>query len=61
MKSLCTYVVEDYMSSFESVDYVQTFKGLKMRFEQEKDRLTRKNTDRLILEKILLPNCICCK
>eukprot|EP00795_Rhopilema_esculentum_P003263 gene3263-1591_t len=46
VKSLCTYVVEDYMSSFESVDYVQTFKGLKMRFEQEKDRLTRKNTDR---------------
>ena len=46
VKSLITYVVEDYMSSFESVDYVQTFKGLKMRYDQERDRQNRKNMDR---------------
>ena len=46
MKSLINYVVEDYMPSFESVDYVQTFKGLKMRYDQERDRQNRKNMDR---------------
>ncbi|GAB6020626.1 Serine/threonine-protein phosphatase 4 regulatory subunit 3A [Chamberlinius hualienensis] len=39
IKSLCVYVVENFSKAFERVDYVQTFKALKLRYEQHQDRL----------------------
>ncbi|KAG5829933.1 hypothetical protein ANANG_G00320330 [Anguilla anguilla] len=38
MKSLTTHVVENYWKALEDVDYVQTFKGLKLRYEQQRQR-----------------------
>ncbi|XP_074643917.1 serine/threonine-protein phosphatase 4 regulatory subunit 3-like [Tubulanus polymorphus] len=37
-KSLVNHIVENYYKSFENVDYVQTFKALKIRYEQQMDR-----------------------
>jgi len=39
IKSLVTYVVEKQLKSFESVTYVQTFKMLRQRYDQQQDRL----------------------
>lgn len=39
MKSLCVHVVENFGKTFERVDYVQTFKALKLRYEQHQDRM----------------------
>uniref|UniRef100_A0A6Q2XTC4 Serine/threonine-protein phosphatase 4 regulatory subunit 3 n=1 Tax=Esox lucius TaxID=8010 RepID=A0A6Q2XTC4_ESOLU len=38
VKSLTAHIVENYWKSLEGVDYVQTFKGLKLRYEQQKER-----------------------
>eukprot|EP00794_Sanderia_malayensis_P020324 gene20324-22323_t len=46
IKSLCKYMVEDYLRFFDNVDYVQTFKGLKIKYDQEQDRLNDKAVDR---------------
>lgn len=39
IKTLCTYVIENFGKIFDDVDYVQTFKNLKMKYEQHQDRL----------------------
>merc|ERR1719188_757200 len=39
IKSLCSHVVENFSSSLDKITYVQTFKALKMRYEQNQDRL----------------------
>ncbi|XP_067122070.1 serine/threonine-protein phosphatase 4 regulatory subunit 3 [Centruroides vittatus] len=39
VKSLCTHVVEKYGKILDKVDYVQTFKSLRLRYEQHQDRL----------------------
>lgn len=39
MKELVKHVVENYGKFFETVDYVQTFKALKLRYEQQQDRV----------------------
>ena len=39
IKSLTSHIVENYYDSFEGVDYVQTFKTLKQRYEQQQDRM----------------------
>ena len=54
---MCTYAVEEYMETFDKVDYVQTFKGLKMRFEQERDRQNRKTIDRFLSFYLLCNSC----
>ena len=36
-KSLVKYVVENFWSTLETVDYVDTFKNLKLKHEQEKE------------------------
>ncbi|XP_013002418.2 serine/threonine-protein phosphatase 4 regulatory subunit 3B-like [Cavia porcellus] len=41
VKCLVAHVVEKFYKSFESIEYVQTFKNLKIKYEQEKDRLNR--------------------
>ncbi|KAK2497545.1 hypothetical protein MC885_000521 [Smutsia gigantea] len=38
IKSLVTYIVKKYYSALGSVEYVQTFKGLKIQYEQEEDQ-----------------------
>ncbi|KAJ8291189.1 hypothetical protein GJAV_G00022420 [Gymnothorax javanicus] len=38
LKTLTTHVVENYWKALEDVDYVQTFKGLKLRYEQQRER-----------------------
>lgn len=36
---MLSYVVETHAKSYEDVNYVQTFKNLKVRYEQQQDRL----------------------
>uniref|UniRef100_A0A674E1B6 Serine/threonine-protein phosphatase 4 regulatory subunit 3 n=1 Tax=Salmo trutta TaxID=8032 RepID=A0A674E1B6_SALTR len=38
VKSLTAHIVENYWKVLEDVDYVQTFKGLKLRYEQQRER-----------------------
>ncbi|XP_057315751.1 serine/threonine-protein phosphatase 4 regulatory subunit 3-B-like [Hydractinia symbiolongicarpus] len=45
IKSLCAYVVENHISAFENTTYVDTFSGLKTRYEQEKDRLKKNDCE----------------
>ncbi|KFV19006.1 Serine/threonine-protein phosphatase 4 regulatory subunit 3B, partial [Tauraco erythrolophus] len=42
IKSLIAHIVENFYNALESIEYVQTFKGLKTKYEQEKDRQTQK-------------------
>nr|XP_030733107.1 serine/threonine-protein phosphatase 4 regulatory subunit 3B isoform X4 [Globicephala melas] len=42
IKSLTTHIVENFYKALESIEYVQTFKGLKTKYEQEKDRQNQK-------------------
>ncbi|XP_078260995.1 serine/threonine-protein phosphatase 4 regulatory subunit 3B isoform X3 [Rhinoraja longicauda] len=39
IKSLTTHIVDNFYKALEHIEYVQTFKGLKLRYEQERDRL----------------------
>ncbi|XP_059766836.1 serine/threonine-protein phosphatase 4 regulatory subunit 3B-like [Balaenoptera ricei] len=38
IKSLVAHIVEEFYETLESIEYVQTFKGLKIEYEQEKYR-----------------------
>uniref|UniRef100_A0A8C9TYA2 Serine/threonine-protein phosphatase 4 regulatory subunit 3 n=1 Tax=Scleropages formosus TaxID=113540 RepID=A0A8C9TYA2_SCLFO len=38
IKSLIAHIVDNFYKALESIEYVQTFKGLKTRYEQEKNR-----------------------
>uniref|UniRef100_A0A8C1QNL6 Serine/threonine-protein phosphatase 4 regulatory subunit 3 n=1 Tax=Cyprinus carpio TaxID=7962 RepID=A0A8C1QNL6_CYPCA len=38
VKSLTAHIIENYWKGLEDVDYVQTFKGLKLRYEQQRER-----------------------
>uniref|UniRef100_A0A6Q2YGU1 Serine/threonine-protein phosphatase 4 regulatory subunit 3 n=1 Tax=Esox lucius TaxID=8010 RepID=A0A6Q2YGU1_ESOLU len=42
IKSLIAHIIDNYYKALESIEYVQTFKGLKGRYEQEKDRQTQR-------------------
>uniref|UniRef100_A0A1A8D5Q5 Serine/threonine-protein phosphatase 4 regulatory subunit 3 n=1 Tax=Nothobranchius kadleci TaxID=1051664 RepID=A0A1A8D5Q5_NOTKA len=42
IKSLIAHIVDNFYKALESIEYVQTFKGLKGRYEQEKDRQSQK-------------------
>ncbi|XP_072907125.1 serine/threonine-protein phosphatase 4 regulatory subunit 3B [Hemitrygon akajei] len=39
VKSLTTHIIDNFYKALEDIEYVQTFKGLKLRYEQERDRL----------------------
>ncbi|RXN03505.1 serine threonine- phosphatase 4 regulatory subunit 3B isoform X1 [Labeo rohita] len=41
IKSLIAHIVDNFYKALESIEYVQTFKGLKGRYEQEKERQSR--------------------
>ncbi|XP_027944460.1 serine/threonine-protein phosphatase 4 regulatory subunit 3B-like [Eumetopias jubatus] len=38
IKSLVAHIVEKFYKTLESIEYVQTFKGLKIKYEEEKDQ-----------------------
>ncbi|KAM4693776.1 serine/threonine-protein phosphatase 4 regulatory subunit 3B isoform 1-T1 [Discoglossus pictus] len=42
IKSLTSHIVDNFYKALESIEYVQTFKGLKTKYEQEKDRQNQK-------------------
>ena len=42
IKVLYSHVVENHLKAFDGVDYVPTFKALKLRYEQQQDRLKEK-------------------
>ncbi|XP_063985531.1 serine/threonine-protein phosphatase 4 regulatory subunit 3 [Diachasmimorpha longicaudata] len=50
IKSLCSHVVENFSKELETIDYVQTFKALKIKYEQHQDKL--KDRDRATLESV---------
>lgn len=50
IKTLCSHVVENYSKIFDEVDYVQTFKALKIRYHQHQDKKDR--------EKAALDRCV---
>ena len=37
IQSLVSYIVDNFWSTLETVDYVDTFKSLKLKHDQEKD------------------------
>lgn len=39
MKILINYIVEKFMSTLESVQYIGTFQSLKLKYDQERDRI----------------------
>ncbi|XP_039758043.1 serine/threonine-protein phosphatase 4 regulatory subunit 3 isoform X1 [Pararge aegeria] len=45
IKSLCSHVVENYGKILEDVEYVQTFKALKTRYEQHQDKLKERERE----------------
>ncbi|KAG5673697.1 hypothetical protein PVAND_003720 [Polypedilum vanderplanki] len=42
IKILCTYVVENFGKVFEEIQYVQTFKNLRSKYDQHQDRIKDK-------------------
>lgn len=50
IKSLCTYVVENFTKIFDEIEYVQTFKHLKARYDQHQEMLKERDKilDRLV-------------
>ncbi|GAB1302950.1 hypothetical protein APTSU1_001819100 [Apodemus speciosus] len=54
IKSLIANIVENFFIAFESIEYVQTFKGLKTKYEEEKkrERRVRRNLHNIIYQKI---------
>jgi hypothetical protein len=45
IKTLCSYVCKEYTSTFKNIEYVNTFKGLFLRVEQEIDRVRKKEEE----------------
>ncbi|XP_031221455.1 protein PPP4R3C-like, partial [Mastomys coucha] len=56
IKSLIVNIVEKFFMAFESIEYVQTFKGLKTKYEEEKKRKSRKRKN---LHSIIYPKMYC--
>ena len=42
LKTLISYVVDNFMTTLETVEYVETFRKLKLKHDQEKDRQENK-------------------
>lgn len=49
IKALCSYFVENFSKIFDDIQYVQTFKGLKTKYDQHQDRL--KDKDKVNLDR----------
>ncbi|KAE8738847.1 hypothetical protein FOCC_FOCC015679 [Frankliniella occidentalis] len=50
IKTLCIHVVENFSKVLDDIDYVQTFKSLKMRYDQHLDKI--KDRDRPSLDSV---------
>ncbi|XP_018322468.1 serine/threonine-protein phosphatase 4 regulatory subunit 3 [Agrilus planipennis] len=50
IKTLCSHVVENYGKSLDTICYVQTFKALKLRYDQHQDKL--KDLERNTLDSV---------
>lgn len=58
IKTLCSHVVENYGKRLDSICYVQTFKALKHRYDQQQDKLKERNSlDRLDCGVLLIGFC----
>ncbi|ERL91757.1 hypothetical protein D910_09083 [Dendroctonus ponderosae] len=44
IKTLCSHVVENYGRRLDDICYVQTFKALKLRYDQHQDKLKERNS-----------------
>jgi len=44
IKSLCSHVVENFSPTLDKITYVQTFKALKLRYDQHQDRMKDRNS-----------------
>jgi len=44
IKSLCSHVVENFSPTLDKITYVQTFKALKLRYDQHQDRLKERSS-----------------
>ena len=42
VKSLCVYVVDTFGKALEKIEYVQTFKCLRLRYNQQQERITER-------------------
>ncbi|TRY72392.1 hypothetical protein TCAL_08442 [Tigriopus californicus] len=47
IKSLCSHVVESFGPTLDKISYVQTFKALKLRYDQNQDRLRDRSQSQL--------------
>lgn len=54
IKSLLSHIVEKFYKRLEWIEYVQTFKSLKFKYEQEKDRKSQKSLNSMQSSKIFL-------
>lgn len=55
MKSLISYIAEKHLKELQKIDYVQTFIGIKQRYEQQKDREKHGGTANSV-ESVMLNN-----
>lgn len=51
VKSLCIYVVDAFGRTLDQVDYVQTFKCLRLRYDQQQDRIAERDRSNSTLER----------
>lgn len=47
VKSLCTHIIENYGKYLENIGYVQTFKTLQLKYEQQQDKLKERERNSL--------------
>ncbi|XP_075813506.1 protein PPP4R3C1-like [Microtus pennsylvanicus] len=54
IKSLITNIVENFYMAFDSIEYVQTFKGLRFKYEEQKEQenKVKRNLHDMIYEKL---------
>ena len=51
--TLCVYIVENHIDAFKDHGYVETFQGLQIKYEQEKDRNKNINVERFFTSLLL--------
>lgn len=54
IKSLCVYVVDTFGNALDKIDYVQTFKMLRRRYDQQQDRLGERERTTSALDRYIL-------
>jgi hypothetical protein len=48
IKSLCLYIMDKFWKQLDRIDYVRTFKALRLQYDQHQDRLKDKTIDPLV-------------